>query len=258
MLRDTRRRKRGGNIMAGLIGGSGSMPAPRRFSRRSALQHGAAGGAAFVGSLALGCGRKQAGGSSQTNQGAQTAKQPKRGGTLNYSGGFAGSYDTWGAGYDPNTILQWGAKGYTLFYQPLLAYNLVTYAIEPQIAQKWEQPSPTEYVFHLQPGVKWHNKPPVNGRPLTTDDVIYSLERARTDDPRFSARSLLSLIDRMETPDKATVRITTKGPDAVTLAKLADENIVMLAKEAVDQNPKLATPDAVIGTGPFIMGSAED
>ncbi|HTE84945.1 MAG TPA: ABC transporter substrate-binding protein [Dehalococcoidia bacterium] len=232
-----------------------------RLSRRRLLLASGTGGVSLLGSYALGCSsgrRPTGGGSGQTNAGGQGAGQPKRGGTLNYSGGFAGSYDTWGAGFDPDTILQWGAHSYTLFYQRLVAYSLVNYAIEPEIAQKWEQPSPTEYVFHLQPGVKWHNKPPVSGRPLTAEDVVFSLERVRTGDARFSARSLLALVDKIEAPDKATVRITTKSPDAVTLTKLAAENVAILAKEAVDRDPKLANADSVIGTGPFIMKSAED
>ena len=233
----------------------------RGVSRRRLLQGAATAAAGGAASLALACNssRKPAGeAGTQPAAAGQGGQQAKRGGTLSYSGGFAGSYDTWGSGYDPMTVLQWGAKSYTLFYQRLLAYNLETYAIEPEIAQKWEQPSQTEYVFHLQPGVKGHNKAPVNGRALTVDDVLYSLERARSDDPRFSSRSLLALVDKIEAPDKATVRITTKSPDAVTLAKLADENIAMLAKEAVEKDPKIASPDFVVGTGPFIMKSAED
>ena len=32
-------------------------------------------------------------------------------------------------------------------------------------------------VFYLRKGVKFHNKPPVNGRELKAQDVKYSLER---------------------------------------------------------------------------------
>jgi peptide/nickel transport system substrate-binding protein len=221
------------------------------------MRSGAVATAGVAGSFALACNSKRSAAGPGAS-GSPAGQQAKRGGILNYSGGFAGSYDTWGAGFDPDTVLQWGAHAYTLFYQRLVAYNLETYAIEPEIAQKWEQPSSTEYVFHLQPGVKWHNKPPVNGRALTADDVVFSLERVRNGDPRFSAKTLLGLIDKIEAPDKATVRITTKSPDAVTLTKLATETVAMLAKEAVDRDPKIANADTVIGTGPFIMKSAEE
>ena len=176
-----------------------------------------------------------------------------------HAGGAAGiTDDTRGKTFDPDIENQDAAKGYTLFYERLLAYNLRTYAVEPEIAQKWEQPSPTDYVFHLQPGVKWQNKPPVNGRPLTVDDVVWSLERARTNDPRFISRSYLASVDRIEAPDKATVRITTKGPDAVTLKKLSDDNLAILAREVIEKYAKLSTAEAVVGTGPFVMKTLEE
>jgi peptide/nickel transport system substrate-binding protein len=232
----------------------------RRLSRRRLLQGASVAGAASAASLVFGCGgsRKQSQPAGQGSASGQSAAKPQRGGSITFAGGFAGSYDTMGTGFDPNTQLQFSVRGFTLFYQRLLAYNLETYATEPELAQKWEQPAQTEYLFHLQPGVKWQNKPPVNGRPLTSDDVVYSLERARTDDPRFVARSLLSLVDKIEAPDKATVRITTKGPDAGTLTKLSDDNFAILAREVVDKNPKLATADATVGTGPFVLQNAED
>src|SRR5262245_25313417 len=45
-----------------------------------------------------------------------------------------------------------------------------TFALEPDLAERWEQPDDTTYVFHLRRGVRWHNKPPVNGRELTAED----------------------------------------------------------------------------------------
>jgi peptide/nickel transport system substrate-binding protein len=230
-----------------------------RVSRRRLLGRGAVAGAGFAAALSVGCGgRLPSSGSNGQATGATGTPQAKKGGRLTFAGGFAGSYDSMGTGFDPATQLQFAVRGFTLFYQRLVAYNLVTLATEPELAQKWEQPSNTEYVFHLQPGVKWQNKAPVNGRSLVPEDIVYSLERARSDDPRFTARSLLSQVDKIETPDKSTIRITTKGPDAGTLTKLADENFAVLAKEVVDKSPKLSTGDDAVGTGAFVLQSAED
>lgn len=139
----------------------------------------------------------------------------------------------------------------------MLAYNFRTFAIEAELAQKWEQPSPTEYVFHLQPGVKWQNKAPANGRLLTSEDAVWSLERARTDDPRFFSRSLLTFVDRIEAPDAATVRLTTKGPDASTLTTLTVDNLAVLAREVIEKYPKPTTAESAVGTGAFMMQSVE-
>lgn len=201
---------------------------------------------------------KNPGGSSTGNAPGPAAAQPRRGGALTYAGGLGGSYDTQGRTFDPYIQTQQSSKSYGLFYSRLVSYNLRTYAIEPDLAQKWEQPSHTEYLLHLQPGVKWHNKPPVNARPLTVDDITWSLERAQTNDPKFFTRSFLALVDKIEAPDTTTVKLTTKTPDASMLTKLAIDNMAVLAREVFEKYPKPTTADAAVGTGAFIMKSEED
>jgi peptide/nickel transport system substrate-binding protein len=39
-----------------------------------------------------------------------------------------------------------------------------TAIVEPDLAERWEELDDTTYVFYLRQGVKWHHKPPVNGR----------------------------------------------------------------------------------------------
>jgi peptide/nickel transport system substrate-binding protein len=227
-----------------------------RLDRRRLIQRAGLGGTSVAVAMALGCSSRQrppAGGSQQS-----AGSQPKRGGTLTYAGGDAGSYDTRGASFDPNANLQQGAKSFGLFYERLLAYNLRTFALEPELTQRWEQPSPTEYILHLQPGVKWQNKPPVDGRPLTVDDIRWSLQRASSDDPKFSTPSLVSRIARIEAPDQTTIKLATKSPDASTLTKLSVETLPVLAKEVLDKYPKMTTADSAVGTGAFIMKSAEE
>jgi len=38
--------------------------------------------------------------------------------------------------------------------------------VEPDLAERWEEPDTTTVVFHLRKGVRWQNKPPLNGREL--------------------------------------------------------------------------------------------
>jgi peptide/nickel transport system substrate-binding protein len=146
-----------------------------------------------------------------------------------------------------------------LFYQNLIKYHDVTLDLSPELAQKWEQVSPTEYVFTLAPGVKWHNKPPANGRALTADDIVYSLNRFRSDDPKFVNRSLLNSADKIEAVDQSHVRITTKAPDAAFLFNLADVTMVILNPEVVERAAgRFATPDTAVGTGAFILEQHDD
>ena len=144
------------------------------------------------------------------------------------------------------------------FYQGLVRLNPRTASVEAELAQKWEQPSPTEYVFHLQPGVKWQNKPPASGRLLTADDVVFSLERVRTNDPKFINRSLLDSVDKIQAVDPATVQVTTKLADASTLSNLASLSMKILAPEVVQKAGKFAEADSVVGTGAFVLQSRDE
>jgi len=153
---------------------------------------------------------------------------------------------------------QTGARSLTLYYERLLGNNVVTHEVQPELASKWEQASPTEYVFHLQPNVKWQNKPPLNGRLMTTEDVLWSFQRAQTNDPKFFTRSLLTNVDRVEAPDASTIKFTMKAPDASTLHKLSTDNLVVLSREIFEKNPKPDTAESAVGTGAFLMRSIEE
>jgi peptide/nickel transport system substrate-binding protein len=221
-----------------------------RLSRRSAFRGAAVAGAGMAVAATAGC---RVSSQPAKPSGAASGK-PQNGGTLrrrSVTQGFQG-------GFDPHIQAgsQTGEMGF--FYQGLVKLNPQTTAIEPQLAQKWEQPSQTEYLLHMQPGVKWHNKPPANGRPLTADDARFSLERIRTNDPRYINRSLLDSVDKIESVDASTLRLTTKIPDATTLGNLAALSAMVLAPDVVDKAGKFTTSDAVVGTGAFVLQAADD
>jgi len=187
------------------------------------------------------------------------ARQPARGGTLIHAGGnTVGGADTEGVELDPQISQSAAARGFRLVYQGLLGYDLRTYAVQPEIAAKWEQVSPTEVVFTLQPGVKWQDKPLVSGRDLTTDDVVFSLNRIRTNDPKYTQRSLFANFDKVEAIDKTRVRVTTKAPDATVLSYLSADPAMMMAPEIVQKYDKILATDAVVGTGPFILKTLDE
>ena len=130
-----------------------------------------------------------------------------------------------------------------------------TFPIEGDLAESWTQPNETTYVFKLRRGVRWHNKPPVNGRELTAEDVVYSVERFRTVKGNANAYMLKSL-DKVEAVDRHTVKFTLTEPFAWFLDVLANPMAVaIIAKECVDQFGDLKKPEAVVGTGPWMLDS---
>src|SRR5438132_982101 len=88
-----------------------------------------------------------------------------------------------------------------------------TLPLEPDVAESWSRPDDRTYVFKLRRGVRWHPKPPVNGRELTAEDVRYTYERFISLKGN-QARSLLDPVERIEAPDRYTVRFTLTEPFA--------------------------------------------
>jgi peptide/nickel transport system substrate-binding protein len=162
------------------------------------------------------------------------------------------------AGLDPHLLQPTYTSLMRQFYQGVLRLHPRTADIEPELAQKWEQPAQTEYVFQVQPGVKWHNKAPVNGRELTAEDIAFSLERSRTNEPRFQNRLLLGSVDKIEAVNKSTLKVTTKTPDVSTLANLAAFSLSVLAPEVIQRTERFATPETAVGTGAFILQDLAD
>ena len=46
-----------------------------------------------------------------------------------------------------------------------------------QLAESWETPDALTIIVHIRQGVHWHDKPPMNGRELTADDIVYNYHR---------------------------------------------------------------------------------
>ncbi len=130
-----------------------------------------------------------------------------------------------------------------------------TFPIEGDLAESWTQPNETTYVFKLRRGVKWHNKPPVNGRELTADDVVFSVNHFLTVKGNANAY-MLKAVDKVEAPDKYTVKFTLKEPFVWFLDMLSNPHAVaIVAKEVVEKYGDLKKPETVIGTGPWMLDS---
>jgi peptide/nickel transport system substrate-binding protein len=103
--------------------------------------------------------------------------------------------------------------------------------------------------------VRWHAKPPVNGRELTAEDVTYTIDRFLTTKGHANAHMLKS-VDKVEAVDKHTVKFTLKEPYAWFLDTLASPMVVAIVpKEASEKFGDLKKPESFIGTGPWMLDS---
>ena len=119
-------------------------------------------------------------------------------------------------------------------------------SIEPWLAESWDiNPEGTQYTFHLKPGVKF-----ANGTEVTTEDWIWSIERAR--DTESSAWAFaMEAIESVEAPDENTLVITLTEPWAPILADLAMFNASVQSKAYYEEVGEEAYTQAPMGTGPF-------
>jgi len=188
---------------------------------------------------------------------AARAQAPKRGGTLTLRMWDPPHFDPHAAGglsYKLHTAL-------TFTHSRLVKHKAGpgvtpgTFAIEGDLAESWSQPSETTYVFKLRRGVRWHSKPPVNGRELTAEDVRYTVERFQTTKGNANA-FMLKMVSKVEALDSHTVKFTLKEPFAWFLDTLASPMVVaIVARKCVEKFGDLKKPESMIGSGPWMLES---
>jgi peptide/nickel transport system substrate-binding protein len=235
-----------------------------RLSRRRLIA--SAGTASAVGAALLaGCASKSGKPASSSGaSGGANAGQVKHGGTITSFIGSGGSSED---------LEPYGVRSESGSTQPLLAlvYNgllrlkvgnniaFTDRTIEGSLAASWEQPDPQTLVFKLKPGVKFQNKPPVNGRVLTSADVKFSYERMLQSP--FAYLNYFNVISQVDATDPQTVTMKLKTPDGSLLPHMSAGFAWIQAKEAGKADSKGAggldyhDASTAIGTGPFMVDS---
>jgi ABC-type transport system substrate-binding protein len=154
----------------------------RRTSRRRALAATGATAAAVAFLAACGGSDGEGGGAGDKSgllaEPVDTSKQAKRGGVNKwFFTSENATLDIHVAGAPLNTprVMVYS----DLFMQRPGYLSERTYAdYDPDLAESWEfSPDRLQITFKLRQGVKFHNKPPVNGRLLDRDDYLFSWQR---------------------------------------------------------------------------------
>ena len=155
--------------------------------------------------------------------------------------------------YDPipGVDLVYDPKGETAFtaravFDTLISYNERTKTFEPLLAKSWKSVDPTTYEFVLRDDVKFHD-----GSPLDADDVVYTLNWLADPKVKFRIKSRFLWIEKAEKAGPHIVRVTTKGPRAVALARFAVSIPIFPSDVHGALENKAAFGKKPVGTGPY-------
>jgi peptide/nickel transport system substrate-binding protein len=127
------------------------------------------------------------------------------------------------------------------------------------LAESWEEPDPTTIIYHIRQGIHFHDKPPVNGREMTADDVVYSFQRHMglgdfTDpSPSGSAMTVLP-VESVTATDKWTVEIKLSKLNFNALEMTlfnSYEGGWIVPREVVDMYGDFNDWRNHVGTGPY-------
>ena len=110
--------------------------------------------------------------------------------------------------------------------ETLLKYDFASGELQPLLATKWTQTSPTAWDFTLRPGVKFQD-----GTALDAEGVAFALNKllkSATPPRAFTPK----VVSGVQAVDASTVRITTPKPSGLLPYRLASVNTGILSKAA--------------------------
>ena len=121
----------------------------------------------------------------------------------------------------------------------------------PHAATSWENPDENTWVFHLREGIHFQDGNEVfaegEGREVTADDWVYSINRFLDESTAFS----LGNIESVEALDRYTLQITTPAPDPFLLDGNRLARVVAIPHEAIEILGDDGFARNPIGSGPF-------
>ena len=182
--------------------------------------------------------------------------------TLNW--GTAADVDTMDV-HIAGTVASWVI--YQMVYETLLTTDK-DMKLRPGLAESWKQEAPTVYVLTLRPNAKWSN-----GRAVTADDVIGSLQRitgvemnpqgvaaAKTEEEKKKASQRIAsywgrqfgVIKSMTAPDARTVRVELEKPHTPFLPALAHITAAIIPMKEFRDGSYDPTKE-LMGSGPFMV-----
>jgi peptide/nickel transport system substrate-binding protein len=209
------------------------------FSRRTLFL--GAGTAAMAAALAA-CG----GSDSSSDSGGSAGGTPKRGGDFRLGVTGGGAKDIMDG---QNIITKPDQARLLTAWETLLTFDDEYQLTTDGLAESVEQDSPTQYTIVLQKGIEFSN-----GKELTADDVVYSLQRIGTQANGLTGFAATATMDikNVKKVDKYTVQLPLLSPDSTIPQTLASYTFGIVP---VDYEAFSGDASTQIGTGAYILKS---
>ncbi len=167
---------------------------------------------------------------------------------------FSGQWHLW---YDTLFSTDWTLDRSTWSFNT--PFTPAEYAVGC-LADTWETPDAKTVIVHLREGVNFQDKPPVNGRELVADDVVYHYNRiCGTGDgftmPSFFWTYFSDLVESITATGKYTVEFKFKQANLINFFRLMDtfQYNYIEAPEVSQQYGDCTDWHNAVGTGPFIL-----
>ncbi|WP_136709987.1 ABC transporter substrate-binding protein [Agromyces sp. H66] len=122
-------------------------------------------------------------------------------------------------------------------------------ALQPGLAESWEQVDDITYVYELRDDAKFQD-----GTPVTAEDVVFSLEQARDETLSPGLAYYLSGVDSIEQTGEEQVTITLTAPDAAFAKNMSTGGAAFITSKAFwdEHDGKVGTSEALLlGSGPY-------
>jgi peptide/nickel transport system substrate-binding protein len=126
------------------------------------------------------------------------------------------------------------------FYESLVTTD-PEMRIRPCLARHWENPDASTWIFHIRPGIRFHD-----GRPLRAEDVVYSIRRPLAS-PALRMRTMVTGVEDVRVSGPLAVQVRTVRPLSVLLNRL---RFIAIVPEGSSDQALRAAPN---GTGPFVL-----
>ena len=191
--------------------------------------------------------------------------KPKYGGVLNYR--VASLSPIWDVG-------DWRGRNVQLQYESIWDHDwTVPPEVHPfrfifvpvdyqtgRLAKSWEWKDPTNLVVYLREGIRWQNKPPLNGREMTAYDVEFRFDRllgtgSGYDKPEPMHVGRTGNLEKVTALDKYTVNFKFSRAAAMNIYVLlepSNQNYI-IPPELIKPGEAITDPAKAIGTGPWMI-----